>query len=83
MRRSDIEKGCFYVGGSVNRIREVTEAHDWAVDWRDLDPDNLPDWGYFERKGNCSPKSFAAWAKRRAEPDEVSAVLAKAQARKK
>ncbi len=79
MRKADIQKGDFYVGGSMNRIREVTTAHDWWVDWRDIDPDNLPSFGFFERKGNCSPKSFAAWAKRKAEPDEVTAKKSRAQ----
>jgi hypothetical protein len=37
MKRADIQKGGFYVGGSMDRIREVTEAHDWWVDWRDID----------------------------------------------
>jgi len=79
LKRSDIHRGGFYVGGSMDRIREVLEAHDWWVDWRDIDPENLPAFSYFTRKGNCSPKSFAAWAKRRATPEEVSAVLAKAE----
>lgn len=42
MKRADIQKGGFYVGGSMDRIREVTAAHDWWVDWRDIDPENLP-----------------------------------------
>ena len=27
MKRADIQKGGFYVGGSMDRIREVTAAH--------------------------------------------------------
>ena len=81
MKRADIQKGGFYVGGSMDRIREVTKADDWYVDWRDIDPGKLPDFGWFTDKGSCSPKSFASWAKRTATPEEVSAVLAKAEAR--
>jgi hypothetical protein len=77
MRRADIQKGNFYVGGKMNRIREVVEAHEIWVDWRDIDPENLPDFSYFTRTGNCSPKAFAAWAKRKASPEEVSATLAR------
>jgi hypothetical protein len=81
MKRATIQKGCFYIGGKRQRIREVLVAHDWWVDWRDIDPETVDfvSWLGVE-KGSCSPKAFAAWAKRKVEPEEVSERLAMAKA---
>jgi hypothetical protein len=34
MKRADIQKGNFYIGGKRQRIREVLEAHEIWVKWR-------------------------------------------------
>jgi hypothetical protein len=76
LRRADIKKG-YYIGGKWARIREVLVANDWAIDWRDIDPETvnyIPFIGV--EKGSCSPKTFAAWGKRRVEIEEVDARLA-------
>jgi hypothetical protein len=77
LRKADIKVGCYYIGGKWARIREVLVVHDWWVSWRDIDPetvDHIPFIGV--KDGSCTPKTFAAWAKRRVEPQEVEARLA-------
>lgn len=77
MRQADIEKGGFYLGGNRQRIREVLEAHEIWVEWRDIDPETVDFVQWLGVKnGRCTPKSFASWAKRRVTPDEVRARLA-------
>jgi hypothetical protein len=75
MKKSLIQKGCFYIG-KRQRIREVLTAHDVWVDWRDIDPETSDYSWLAQKKGNCSPKAFAAWATRKVEPEEVQARLA-------
>ncbi|WP_156435250.1 hypothetical protein [Bradyrhizobium lablabi] len=77
MRRSDIKTGCYYIGGKWARIREVLVAHDWSVSWRDIDPETVEYIPFIGVKdGSCTPKTFAAWGKRKVEIEEVEARLA-------
>jgi hypothetical protein len=77
MRRADIEKGGFYIGGKRQRIREVLEAHEIWVKWRDIDPETVDFMEWLgEKEGLCTPKTFAVWAKRKVEPEEVRKRLA-------
>jgi hypothetical protein len=77
LKKADINAGSYYIGGKWARIREVLVAHDWWVDWRDIDPETVDAIDYFPTKtGSCSPKAFAAWGKRRVEREEVEARLA-------
>ncbi|WP_024518485.1 hypothetical protein [Bradyrhizobium sp. Tv2a-2] len=76
MRQADIVKGGFYIGGKSQRIREVTESNGWFVKWRDADPETLDYFWLAQEKGDCELKSFAGWAKRKIEPEEVQARLA-------
>jgi hypothetical protein len=76
MRQADIQQGAFYIGGNMKRIREVTKVHEISVDWRDIDPETLRNIPLATETGSCSPKTFAAWAKHRVEPEEVRARLA-------
>jgi hypothetical protein len=81
MKRADIQKGNFYIGGKRQRIREVFEAHEIWVEWRDIDPETVDFVTWLgQEKGTCSPKTFAAWAKRKVEPEEVRARLAMSKA---
>jgi hypothetical protein len=77
MKQALIQKGNFYIGGKRQRIREVLVAHEIWVDWRDIDPETVDfvTWLGVE-KGQCSPQTFARWAKRKVEPEEVQARLA-------
>lgn len=77
MKQAHIRKGCFYIGGKRQRIREVLVANEIWVEWRDIDPETLDfvSWPGVE-KGECAPATFAAWAKRKVEPEEVQARLA-------
>jgi hypothetical protein len=74
MKRALIRRGAFYIGGKRQRIREVLEAHEIWVKWRDIDPETVDfvSWLGVEA-GTCSPKTFAAWAKREVSTDEVQA----------
>ena len=78
MRQANIQQGAFYIGGKRQRIREVLVLlPDFEVRWRDVDPETVDfvTWLGVE-KGACSPRSFAGWAKRKVEPEEVRARLA-------
>ena len=77
MKASLVRQGAFYIGGKRQRIREVQMAHEIWVDWRDVDPETVDfvSWLGVE-KGQCAPRTFAAWAKREVCPDEVKARLA-------
>ncbi len=83
MRKADIQQGGFYIGGKWDeRIREVLVFQpDFQVDWRDIDPDSISPLSYGMPRGSCAPKTFAAWAIRKAEPDEVRTTLANAAKR--
>ena len=61
MKLADIQKGHFYIGGKRQRIREVLEAHEIWVKWRDIDPETVDfvTWLGVE-KATCSPKTFAS-----------------------
>jgi hypothetical protein len=78
MKQAHIQKGHFYTGGKRQRIREVLVLiADFQVDWRDIDPETVDFVTWLgEKKGSCSPKTFASWAKRKVEPEEVRARLA-------
>jgi hypothetical protein len=78
MRQADIQKGGFYIGGKRQRIREVLEAHEIWVKWRDIDPETVDFVTWLGvKKGTCSSRrAFAEWAKRKVEPEEVRARLA-------
>ena len=76
MKRAEIQKGNFYIGGTRQRIREVLEANEIWVKWRDIDPETLDNIPLATETGSCTPKVFAAWAKRKVEPEEVRARLA-------
>ena len=69
-------KGGFYIGGKSHRIREVTAATDWSITWRDADPETLNYFWLAQEKGDCELKTFAKWAKRKVEPEELQARLA-------
>jgi hypothetical protein len=73
MRQADVKKGC----GKRQRIREVLEAHEIWVDWRDIDLETVDfvSWLGVE-KGQCSPRAFASWAEREVSADEAQARLA-------
>jgi hypothetical protein len=52
-------------------------AHDIWVDWRDVDPWTVDFVSWLGvNKGQCAPRTFAAWATREVSPDEVKARLA-------
>jgi hypothetical protein len=70
-QKSLIQKGCFYIG-KRQRIREVILDSGWCVDWRDIDPKPLT-W-LAQKKGSRSHKSFASWATRKVEPEEIQAT---------
>jgi hypothetical protein len=76
MRQADIQKGGFYIGGKAQRIREALEAHEIWVKWRDIDPETVDYNWLAQKEGTCTPKTFAAWAMRKVEPEEVRARLA-------
>jgi hypothetical protein len=76
VKQADIVKGGFYIGGKSQRIREVTEAGDWWIKWRDADPETLNYFWLAQEKGDCERKSFASWAKRKVEQEELDARLA-------
>jgi hypothetical protein len=77
MKRAHLQKGNFYIGGKRQRIREVLKAHEIWVEWRDVDPETVDFVTLLGvEKGSCSPKTFASWAKRKVEPEEVRARLA-------
>ncbi|MCP2210452.1 MULTISPECIES: hypothetical protein [Bradyrhizobium] len=76
MKQADIVTGGFYLGGKSQRIREVIAATDWSVMWRDADPETLNYFWLAQEKGDCERKSFASWAKRKVEPEELQARLA-------
>jgi hypothetical protein len=72
-----VRQGAFYIGVKRQRIREVMVAHVVWIDWRDVDPETVDfvSWLGVE-KGQCAPRTFAAWAKREVSPEEVKARLA-------
>jgi hypothetical protein len=77
MRQADIQQGAFYIGGKRQRIREVLVLlPDFEVRWRDIDPETTDYNWLAEKAGRCMPKTFAVWAKRKVEPEEVRARLA-------
>jgi hypothetical protein len=76
MKHANIKMGRFYIGGESHRIREVIDANEVWVDWRDIDPETVDNVPLLQVKGQCSPKTFAAWAKRKVEPEEVRERLA-------
>jgi len=77
VKASLVRQDAFYIGGKRQRIREVLVAHEIWVDWRDIDPETVDfvSWLGVE-KGQCAPRTFAAWAKREVSMEEVRARLA-------